>query len=1591
MKDNHSQKTTGTSVIPAAHNSNDGISAQPPVQSPLLQEESAGPVAMDDEQRIPEVSWHTIQTKKQWEQPAAETRELPPRFSLPAVSKPVPSSNAPVQRVGGIENNAYYCFLNSVIQLLEKSYDDLFDPNLNKVRDERAPVQLAIWNIITDLRADKIVPETTIAALRIDLHGRGMVDDCESQEDAQELMAKVIEYMVEGSVNFYPHTNNRLLGEKVTTTSDDKHITGDVHEKDATKDPSNITESHPEVGNSLIGIDINIYHTFEDFLYFLYGQGTTTKLADTEQLKVQKEGKQVYVNARTEKRSFTALPGVLTFYVKRFIGNRKITRDFPMPETVILVEEQPHGKQYKFYTREVIVRHTGFGDTLSGGHYYAVKKNELDEETRYSDASQSRSDESDPRQGSLYSYRQTGTKNALDIGDFAWQEVRPFGAATEPKTEGISIPDGGKPATSGNSTPISGGGSFSPFLGIPPIPSDKIRGLPNRAREVIPGQKRVVDCFINAILQLIAGSYRNLFDPAQNPLSDISAQEIQAAVLALIKKINQEDTAPIADGDIARLRVLLLRHKVVSSFLTQEDGGELMLFLLGLMMDITGKDLDLPDTDNASTTAVENKPGKLAKDQNTSLEKLVRQNPVLKDRQITTTERRKLRQKGLADPSIVPDDFKKFSALNSKWTEASEPLGNMIEIDIGQIGNFEEFLFQRYGKGGEQEDFSKGSEPRYKLNVGGQPANLAFKSRQVERRFTNLPPTLSFLVKRFTDGPTPKKDSREYALPQQLILVEEPETGKKRYKHYELKGIVVHTGKTMEEGHYYTHRKEGKDWIKANDQNVWKEDSPGGDLKQGYIYTYQLQGEEDQLQPGQQAPQEKYNLPDAIYLADAKLRPTAAMGFITRPKHRNTQAQNAVSGEINEIIKQLFPAQEGVFHAGHLFTSTFGGTGDARNLTPMWGSYNVGEYKNFEDIDLTELYGTAGERQQLYVKVEAVYPANDTPEEVFQGLLSRDDIRLLSNWFTLGIDHFKKALEAEKVPEKQAALQKRLEIAKSIQNFYPHLLRVCRRIPLQMYNTEARLVTFDTTGAYQSRGENQPIKIEGSPRALLGKLVFKNFLGASAEKRFFGPKQHIDLKGQDPDEWAVKTYADMPEPGVYAYTTVDGKAAGVDAYIWMDPEGIFSTFRFGGGTEDAGPAPQGFDWRLLNQASRSGHNKLYARAHLLNGKMHGSGNDPQNLSPFTQDANKQMSRDFEEKVKRMPQLIAPGRGIFWVSRLTGKVKRSGEFNTRLAEKRVALPLETNSFKKEKLELEIALAEEEAKMFGGIHFFAYEAEVQEDGTVKRGSLLLSAYFENCFSGQSGELGTTHYSRLFESRLHKMESLAGLEASLEKQGKKVRLNTEREALTYLSDAIAEEHANAAETYVKAAPPMAKDSPAFNFGTAHKDIQALMDDQLPRYYDEYVKYMDSAKQITKWNAKIEAHNKQITSYHRRKKIDDWRAEYNKLKKDQEDLVKETAKSGELQAFASQLKEWHAQLYMMVLHHVQLTGGAPSYAAITKTAVAKLDNLRPVLLTLTEIRVPKRKVEVRDGSSKSGSESDDNPRDKKKAKSSTIKTDSK
>ena len=569
-------------------------------------------------------------------------------------------------------------------------------------------------------------------------------------------------------------------------------------------------------------------------------------------------------------------------------------------------------------------------------------------------------------------------------------------------------------------------------------------------------------------------------------------------------------------------------------------------------------------------------------------------------------------------------------------------------------------------------------------------------------------------------------------------------------------------------------------------------------MAQGVIYTYQLSGQSERLEPGQRAPQEKYDLPATIYLADSMLRPTDALGFAEPPKHRNTQSQGGVSGEINQLLLLFFPKAGGNFHAGHLFTSTLGGSGDARNLAPVWGNYNVGGYKKFEDDFLTPLVekaNAAGKR--LYFHIHADYPADDTPETVLGGLVAEKDIQRL-------VDEYKTDESSQKDTRKR-------QMTLGVKNFYSRLIRLFRRVPRGMSAPEVATITVGDTKQYQNRDVHAAKAIPGSPRNTLGPLNWEGFLEGGEARVLqtdrYGPKKPIDLKGQDPDEWAIKTYKDMPEPGIYQYYNSDGKASGVDAYIWMDPEGIFSAYKFGGGTEDAGPAPLGFTWTLLNRATLKGTKAgLYVRGHLLNGKLHGSGNDPANLTPLTQETNKAMSRDFEEKIKKEPALTTPGRGIFWRSRLEGQLTRSKTYREWMAD------LKAKAEPKDKEALAIALGNEEAKLFGRIHLFAYEATVKDNGKAEMGKLIYSASFANTFTVDGNVLDDTGYLSFFPTRFDRFMGLRDW-----------NVNTELEAVRFLEGQIAQQDKNAAETYIKPSPLEGKQAP-LTLEKAAGDIQVL-----------------------------------------------------------------------------------------------------------------------------------------------------------------------
>ena len=445
----------------------------------------------------------------------------------------------------------------------------------------------------------------------------------------------------------------------------------------------------------------------------------------------------------------------------------------------------------------------------------------------------------------------------------------------------------------------------------------------------------------------------------------------------------------------------------------------------------------------------------------------------------------------------------------------------------------------------------------------------------------------------------------------------------------------------------------------------------------------------------------------------------------------------------------------------------------------------------------------------------------------------------------------------------------------------------------------------------------------------------------------------------------------MPEPGIFHYHESSGKISGIDAYIWMDPEGLFSKFRFGGGTEDAGPSPQGFDWRLLNQArkwEKRKKKKAYVRAHLLNGKMHGSGNDPKNLTPFTSDANTYMSRAFEEIVKKSAALTTPGGGIIWQTRLYGNVRRPKEHEEHFKK----LKRSKHSKKGGPTELGIDLYREERKMFDNIDFYAYEAQVQKNGTIKKGALIHSATIYNRFNDdREGTLGPTYYEKIFEDGYQRLMTLGDINRNNNFQGDE-RVQNEKQALRYVSDAITDEHERADEVYEKPNPGI--DLASIKVSRHGKaDIADLLTRKLKEYMKLFFEYRKRQQAYNKLRETIRKHNYKVNGFNRRreKNLGVWA----KLDKTGTDLSLRLIgmKRGDIQKLYVRVMAAYQIIDTLDTHYeswLNMDDDSFDYAAVCGTGFNNVGDLRPGKLS-TPIRV--NELDLSDNDSSSSDEDSD------------------
>lgn len=344
---------------------------------------------------------------------------------------------------------------------------------------------------------------------------------------------------------------------------------------------------------------------------------------------------------------------------------------------------------------------------------------------------------------------------------------------------------------------------------------------------------------------------------------------------------------------------------------------------------------------------------------------------------------------------------------------------------------------------------------------------------------------------------------------------------------------------------------------------------------------------------------------------------------------RSSGAQMDSWEHVQSVYRSMFNANRNYFNGGHIIAHHLGGSPGTNNMVPMEKDYNQsGEYKQFEnnidaqfdvhntnlDIQIDVTYATdyADLMNQLVTNDPGGKRAEIDADANVKAMVMRTIGRIpksiaLTHLHTIGLHPVNKVVADPAGP--LTALAAPLRSPYNIQN---------------ILNT-----SFIQTGTDR---EGSKKKTERRPFA-----------------KSYGPNKGDDIdvnKDYHADYQSI--YADMPRPGITEYIAGNnGLAGGVRAYIWMDPMGIYD--RFGGSGTIGTVDPLGCNWPYLNKAISTVTNKggIYKRGHLLNHELHGPGADSRNLLPITTRANGEMSRGFEEIVKKCEALVNPKKGVLW--------------------------------------------------------------------------------------------------------------------------------------------------------------------------------------------------------------------------------------------------------------------------------------------------------------------------------------------------------
>lgn len=423
------------------------------------------------------------------------------------------------------------------------------------------------------------------------------------------------------------------------------------------------------------------------------------------------------------------------------------------------------------------------------------------------------------------------------------------------KADGVSSAgDGSKgdPGKDGGGKDASALGSL-PILGLPniavgdgtavvgkdasakaPLP---VTGLPNKAAaKTKGGDAQKSDCFINAVMQVMAGPYADYFDTTKHALKVEGKRAVQSKVFETFQIV--KGISPHNADAVRSLRERLHGSGLVEQLVGQEDASELMFKLLRLVTDLEGTVITVPGIPpQPHVMGREETLADVAAAQGCSLAELQTLNVLLDTSPIM--------MKTQATRTIAASENIPVAAGNSavytggKLANRPDAGPGMQEVGIGDFDSFHEFLFYTFGNGAMKTELD--ADNRLQVVDDGQPKRVSEYLEQ--HKMIKIPKVMTFYLKRFKEtGDGRVKDNKEFDMPQQFTLVEHSEAGK-MYKVYDLVGTAEHAG-GVSGGHYTADVAHGDKWYHANDEHVTEQDDIDGDaLKNGYIYTYVMSAE----------------------------------------------------------------------------------------------------------------------------------------------------------------------------------------------------------------------------------------------------------------------------------------------------------------------------------------------------------------------------------------------------------------------------------------------------------------------------------------------------------------------------------------------------------------------------------------------------------------------------------------------------------------------------------------------------------------------------------------------------------------------------